>query len=383
MTRRLAYLAAVAFGLAAACNRHAQAPSADNANTPAPITVRAGDDQVTLTLSADRDHVRFEETVDVRVSVAANPNVVVSLDDYTATLDRQPFGYGYRLLSSADAVPSPDGMRQWTREYRLTFLVPKDHQLPPVTLTYVTTPASVPNVPNDTGTQPTDNSTSRNDNKASSSSEPVTRKLATEPLVIHVDATDQLNIPQDQLAQLQSPKPVALPAPLMSRWWPWAMMAASATTAAAVWWLKSRRRALPAAPPEPAHVWAERQLECLLAERLLEDGRVQEFYFRLSDIVRMFTERRFGLTAPEMTTEEFLQAALAGEVLGESNKASLGAFLAACDMVKFALYVPDARANTEAIDKARGYIRAMSSEPTPGARVEPPIQSTNTVGAAP
>lgn len=383
MTRRLVCSIAMYLTFVAACDRRTQAPDIDHshAGTAAPKTVRAAGEGVTLTVTADRDRVRFEDSVDLHILVVARSDVVVNFDDYALALDRQPFGYTHRLLSSADAVPAADGTRRWTRDYRLTFLVPGEHQLPPVTLSYTIVPRPAGGTSVNDG-EDQKNGPGRHDVPADSAGVATESKtLATDPLIIHVEATEQLDIPQDQLGQLQSPVPVALPSPSMSRWWPWATVAVLAVLGALVWWLMARRRLEPLEPPVPPHVWAERELQRLLAENLLELGRVQEFYFRLSHIVRVFTERRFGLSAPEMTTEEFLQAAMTGEVLGEANKRSLGEFLTACDLVKFALHVPDTRANREAIEKARDYIRTMSTEAADGDRSTPSSSATDSAGA--
>ena len=52
-------------------------------------------------------------------------------------------------------------------------------------------------------------------------------------------------------------------------------------------------------------------LPALVTEDLIARGLIQEFHYRTSGIVRGYIERRFGVSAPEMTTEEFLTAAAA------------------------------------------------------------------------
>ena len=56
----------------------------------------------------------------------------------------------------------------------------------------------------------------------------------------------------------------------------------------------------------PAHEQAYRELERLLARELIEKGQVKEFYAGVSGVLRRYIENRFGLKAPERTTEEFL-----------------------------------------------------------------------------
>ncbi|ODS33921.1 MAG: hypothetical protein SCARUB_00894 [Candidatus Scalindua rubra] len=56
----------------------------------------------------------------------------------------------------------------------------------------------------------------------------------------------------------------------------------------------------------PAHIIAYREMENLVAEDLIEKGEIKKFYQEISNILRRYIENRFGLHAPEQTTEEFL-----------------------------------------------------------------------------
>ena len=90
----------------------------------------------------------------------------------------------------------------------------------------------------------------------------------------------------------------------------------------------------------PAHEWARRELAKLIAQRLVERRLLQEFHYRISYIVRGFIERRFGVWAGEMTTQEFLQAAVADARFGPQTTEQLHHFMDTCDMVKYARHEP-------------------------------------------
>lgn len=94
-------------------------------------------------------------------------------------------------------------------------------------------------------------------------------------------------------------------------------------------------------PPRPAHEIAYEALRELMGRDYLKAGRVREYYFELSDIVRHYVEDRFQLKAPEMTTEEFLGTLKHSGVLNTDQKGDMRDFLSHCDMVKFAKYLPD------------------------------------------
>lgn len=88
----------------------------------------------------------------------------------------------------------------------------------------------------------------------------------------------------------------------------------------------------------PAHVIAYTKLNKLKAMDLPGKGLIKEYYTRLSDILRCYLENRFSFKAPEMTTEEFMEAAKASSDLETRHKDALEIFLSHCDMVKFAKY---------------------------------------------
>ncbi|MGD8366647.1 MAG: BatD family protein, partial [Desulfobacterales bacterium] len=54
------------------------------------------------------------------------------------------------------------------------------------------------------------------------------------------------------------------------------------------------------------HEIAYEELSQLVSRNLIEKGEIKRFYQEISDILRRFIESRFGLAAPEQTTEEFL-----------------------------------------------------------------------------
>lgn len=127
-----------------------------------------------------------------------------------------------------------------------------------------------------------------------------------------------------------------------------------------------RRGALPIAP-RPAHELALEALAKLHAARLLEAGRPAEFYVRLSDIVRTYLELRFRLRAPEMTTEEFLQAAQRDPQLTPPQRSSLATFLAEADLVKFARHVPATDDAERAYQAAREFVQSTAPPEVPRA----------------
>ena len=114
---------------------------------------------------------------------------------------------------------------------------------------------------------------------------------------------------------------------------------------------------------------AFKELDTLLAEDLLASGKVKLFHLRISDILRRYIENRFGLKAPERTTEEFLteltrdmqmQKALLGD-----HKRLLGEFLNQCDLVKFAKHEPSIEESGKTVTVCREFIEETKKGQVP------------------
>jgi hypothetical protein len=117
----------------------------------------------------------------------------------------------------------------------------------------------------------------------------------------------------------------------------------------------------------PPHELALEALARLRADRLVEQGRQDEFYVRLSGIVRGYLEARFRLRAPEMTSEEFLQAAQRDPQLTQPQRARLGQFLTEADLVKFARHQPTADDADRAHEAARELVTSTTPNEVPRA----------------
>jgi hypothetical protein len=143
--------------------------------------------------------------------------------------------------------------------------------------------------------------------------------------------------------------------------WPWLAAVGAAALAAlcvAAWLSRRRRGALRAVALPPAHEVALDALARLRDEKLVEHGDFERYYVELSDVVRRYLEARFGLRAPEMTTDEFLAAAQRSRELTANQRAALADFLAEADLVKFARLVPSRERAERAWSAAHDFVEA-------------------------
>lgn len=190
--------------------------------------------------------------------------------------------------------------------------------------------------------------------------------LSTKPVLIRVASVLQQG--EQELAEAKSvvePPPEPLP---------WLMILLGGVLALGLIGLAIARIMRPKPPPppvfEPAHTVALRRLESLMSRRLVDAGRFKEFYEEASLILRRYIEDRFGLHAPERTTEEFLEESRASAFLMEDDVRVLQRFMSHCDLVKFAAVIPSEReaggiAGTirEFIERTRDPGRLVQVEP--------------------
>ncbi len=152
--------------------------------------------------------------------------------------------------------------------------------------------------------------------------------------------------------------------------WLWIALAILAVLAAVFWavrkFLTTPRTFLHLPPPVPPHEIALAALAALRAKGWIEALNIEPFYVALSGIVRRYIEARFGLRAPERTTEEFIRDALSSKKLSDAHRDLVAGFLEQSDLVKFARHAPGQSDMHNALDSAERLIReTMPVEPPP------------------
>ncbi len=103
--------------------------------------------------------------------------------------------------------------------------------------------------------------------------------------------------------------------------------------------------------------WVE--LDRLLRKGLPGRGRYKDFYVELTMVVRRYVQRKYGIKAPHLTTEEFLMEC---REEGRGKREKLRRFLESADMVKFAGVEATPEMADEATDSARGYLKSDNAD---------------------
>lgn len=310
---------------------------------PAPLpapppaqTVVRGPYQLTLTLTPPKAQVG--DILRVTLQLAAPPGTQVT---WPAAADFTDWT-GVELAPSPTAALPTEPLQQ---TYTLPLLTSGQREIPALTVTATAATATADAIA-DAATQPADQ----------------TFTTQPQPIEIASALTDQddTSTPRDITGVLGLPRHLN----------PW-LVASIALAAlvclglllAAIRW--ARQRARRPAPPELPEAWALRELRALDPARVTDDHHARNFYYRLSEIVRVYIERQFHVAAPEMTTEEFLRMLVAGRLRLPYEPLRLQVFLEACDLVKYAAFAPqpdDAdQARSTAIDFVESTALAVRS----------------------
>lgn len=188
-------------------------------------------------------------------------------------------------------------------------------------------------------------------------------ELSSEPIAVEVTSLlgeDRANL---VLEDIEDVVPMSREA---TTWWVWLIVGAGLALSLAgglTWFVLRRSGKLKIQRIfKPAHEIAYARLRALVAEDLVEAGRIKEFYERISGILRYYIEDRFDLHAPERTTEEFLAELQRTEVLAASDKDVLGEFLVHCDLVKFAKHAPTTEQIQRTFDLVKDFIERTRSD---------------------
>lgn len=306
-------LAAIPFALVAAL---AAGPAPAQSVPDEPVSVSARSGPVTATLTAPSSQAKAGQAIDMSLRLEARDGATVAVPDLGRSLG--PFDISGVSQEAADKA----ALRVVTLRFRAMTLDSGTVELPRIPVA-----ATLPD-----GT-------------------PATFEVG--PVGFTVQSSLAGPLDPTAIRDIKGPVEIDVGGPW---WWIAAAAGAVALALAAAVTLRMARR--PRAGREsPAHEWALERLDALAEDRMPERGEMHGYWIVLSDIVREYVERRFGIEAPDRTTEEFLGEARTHLALSEMHRSLLGQFLRMADMVKFAGASPSVGDCHGALDMARVFVR--------------------------
>lgn len=188
------------------------------------------------------------------------------------------------------------------------------------------------------------------------------RRLDLPAQTITVSGVIDLSKGEPQMKEDERPLPMVH----QPVWWPMIALAALLLGAGLAWFVHRRMSRPPLPPPprprDPPDVEALARLGALEAENLPASDRRQEFFFRLSEIVRDYLGRRYRFDALERTTDELLADLRKRSTPGLPYD-DLATFLRESDLVKFARREPTDGECKASIDLARRFVESTRPPP--------------------
>lgn len=110
----------------------------------------------------------------------------------------------------------------------------------------------------------------------------------------------------------------------------------------------------------PLHQLTLRKLDLLEKEELWQKGFVKDYHSKITEIIREYFEKQFGLPALERTTTESLKL-LSKHPLGVKVLDITSQFLSNADLVKFAKFTPLENVNREMMTQAKEIVKKTVS----------------------
>ena len=328
-------LCASAVPLLSGCH---ESPASESPVIDAPRSVKQSDD-LELTTSASAREIDVGQPLTVTYQVLADAGFHIKWPEFEEALG----AFEVRHAERTPPIPVEDGAkRRWNAQLGLMTFEEGTLEIPSIEIAY------------------------------SFGGDSTIKVIASDPLTIVAHSV--VGADADPSAYRDIKGAAEMPVEPAWKWWViiggGAALLAIITFAAIL--LAKRGRAPIAEPPLAPDDWARRELDAIEHARLIEQRAFEPFYVRLSAVVRGYVERRFGLHAPERTTDEFLHEARRNRALRDDHRELLGDFLRAADMVKFARYEPMDVDCREALTSARLFVQqsAPSATPSPAQPVE-------------
>lgn len=203
----------------------------------------------------------------------------------------------------------------------------------------------------------------------------LSNELAVRVTPVDVSSMETIN-PQAEIENGESKWFDFLPDFLLD-YWKWILFGIVTIAVAITLYLILKKKKLPAIlrketpKPSPYEV-AISDLNALKNEDLCSVGREKEYYTRLTDILRIYLQDRFGINAMEMTTGQIIKSVYFNEETRPSE-AIMSSILKMADFVKFAKARPLPEDNIMAINNAMKFVEETKPKPVveEGKEVDP------------
>ena len=258
---------------------------------------------IRVTVAVDRPTINVGDLIHYTIHVDSDTNIVFNMPKFAENLA----GFVVREWQRPEPRITEEGRREQEHTYILETYLTGLYELPPAHIRYKTAQG--------------------------------TNTVSSTPLCVEVITVAEEGDLLSGIRGIKPPVEIIVEPPDRLKYWIIAISGAVVAIVLIIVLLSFlRKREATPPPPIPAHERAYDALRQLHMQQLIEQGLIKEYYFALSTILRHYIEDRFGLRAPEQTTEEFLQITHENSIFASGQRTILKDFLKECDLVKFANY---------------------------------------------
>jgi len=285
---------------------------------------------VTFTLKVDHKEITIADRLRLALEVSAKEEYEVRLPEFGEKLEQ----FGIVDYSAPSPQLIGEGMVLSKKSYELEPFLSGEYKIPPMKVTFW------------------------------KKGEEQRHEIESEGLTIQVKSLLPEKVADLRIREIAPP----VEFPYSARGWIYGLVAVGVVCASGIVFFllwRKRRETAEKVVGRAAHEIAYEGLESLLAEKLIEKGRVKEFYTLLSNVLRHYIEDRFSLRAPERTTDEFMADLRSTDLLAPAHKDLLKKFLQHCDIVKFAEHIPTTEEIQKAFDACKQFIVETEAESSP------------------
>lgn len=273
------------------------------------------------------------EQIVLTLTAEAEPDVVVSMPDFGDQLGR----FGIADYKASESV-SASGKNIYSQTYTLDLPMSGTLHAPSFLIEFT-------------------------DNRASGEKKGVVQELLTEEIAFEVKSVfGDGRVPEELKPAIGVLPELVMPDGKKTPVWVYALAVLGICAIGAAAWAIGRKKSAPELPPDEVALSALADL----AKRGMPDDQAaaDRWYVELSSILRNYIERRFGLGAPRLTTEEFFDRAKRSDLLGDEEKQLIRALLERSDRVKFTDFMPSREETERMLSDARRFI-GETREKTP------------------
>jgi hypothetical protein len=276
-------------------------------------------------IRVEPDALAFGDLIELTIEAKAEPDVELLMPDFGEALDH----FVIREFVPRHEV-TPDGRTRERQTYSLETPLSGDYTIPSVLIEYVDRRPGQRPAPEDQDAY----------------------ELTLPPIPVHVKSM----LGDGAQQQLRAPRGILEQQKARTSRMSYLVLAAAVTAIATLGCVLWCRRLGPKQVQRSAYSIAREALDRLISAPLPVTDQLDAFYVKLSAIVRNYLENRFGLRAPELTTEEFLETLSNSPDLDVRYRQLLREFLRQADLVKFAGAVPAENEIRQSLEAAHKFI---------------------------